>query len=321
MWQNANSVLSNITNSYENTRGYDCLQKKKAVDEQIDEETRNNYSEEEDMNIEQTKEFDPSQWSLSRFEMGRYLGNGKFGHVYLARERENKFILALKVISKRQLNLCQLMSSLTREVEILSHLKHPNIIGFYGFFQTEKRVYLMLEWAPLGDLYGLMKKQPNRRFNEDMASNIIKQITMAIGYMHSMNVIHRDLKPENILCFNNDIFKISDFGWSVHTPSNKRKTLCGTLDYLCPEMINYQSHDNRVDVWTIGVLAYELVVGRPPFESYNEQDTKKKIINLIFQFPNWSSKDFQNFVKGILQHDCNKRPSIIQILNHPWITK
>ena len=72
-----------------------------------------------------------------------------------------------------------------------------------------------------------------------MASNIIKQITIAIGYMHSMNVIHRDLKPENILCFNDDVFKISDFGWSVHTPSNRRRTLCGTLDYLCPEMINY----------------------------------------------------------------------------------
>ncbi|CAD8211690.1 unnamed protein product [Paramecium octaurelia] len=321
MWQNANSLLSNITNSQENTRGFDCLEKKQAVEEVLEEETRNNYSEEEDMNKEQSKEFDPREWSLSRFEMGRYLGNGKFGHVYLARERENKFILALKVISKRQLNLCQLTGSLTREVEILSHLRHPNIIGFYGFFQTEKRVYLMLEWAPLGDLYGLMKKQTNRRFSEEMASTIIKQITMAIGYMHSMNVIHRDLKPENILCFHNDIFKISDFGWSVHTPSNRRRTLCGTLDYLCPEMINYQTHDNRVDVWTLGVLAYELVVGRPPFESRNEQDTKKRILNLIFQFPNWCSKDFQNFVKGILQHDCNKRPSITQILNHPWITK
>ncbi|CAK78324.1 unnamed protein product (macronuclear) [Paramecium tetraurelia] len=320
MWQTANSVLSIITNTYENTRGVECLDKKPQIQDPIEEETRNNYSENEDFN-QADKEFDPTQWNLRNFEMGRYLGNGKFGHVYLARERESKFILALKVISKRQLNLCQLTGSLTREVEILTHLKHPNIISFYGFFQTEKRVYLMLEWAPLGDLYGLMKKQQNKRFNEKMASNIIKQITMAIGYMHSMNVIHRDLKPENILCFNDDVFKISDFGWSVHTPSNRRKTLCGTLDYLCPEMINYQPHDNRVDVWTIGVLAYELVVGRPPFESHNENDTKRKIQHLQYQFPQWSSSDFQNFVKGILQHDCNKRPTIQQILNHPWIAQ
>lgn len=87
-----------------------------------------------------------------------FIWRGKHYNLYPIRERESKFILALKVISKRQLNLCQLTGSLTREVEILSHLKHPNIIGFYGFFQTEKRVYLMLEWAPLGDLYGLMKK-------------------------------------------------------------------------------------------------------------------------------------------------------------------
>ncbi|CAD8125942.1 unnamed protein product [Paramecium sonneborni] len=320
MWQNANSVLSIITNTYENTQVVDCLNKKHQAQNLIEEETRNTYSEDEDFN-QQDKEFDPNQWSLRNFEMGRYLGNGKFGHVYLARERESKFILALKVISKRQLNLCQLTGSLTREVEILTHLKHPNIINFYGFFQTEKRVYLMLEWAPLGDLYGLMKKQQNKRFNEKMASIIIKQITLAIGYMHQMNVIHRDLKPENILCFNDDIFKISDFGWSVHTPSNRRKTLCGTLDYLCPEMINYQTHDNRVDVWTIGVLAYELVVGRPPFESHNENDTKRKIQYLQYTFPSWSSKDFQNFVKGILQHDCNKRPTIQQIISHPWIAQ
>lgn len=85
--------------------------------------------------------------------------------------------------------------------------------------------------------------------------------------MHLMNVIHRDLKPENILCFTNNVFKISDFGWSVHTPSNRRKTLCGTLDYLCPEMVNNRAHNHKVDLWTIGVLAYELVTGRPPFES------------------------------------------------------
>jgi serine/threonine protein kinase len=102
-------------------------------------------------------------------------------------------------------------------------------------------------------------------------------------YLHQFNIIHRDLKPENILLCSNDVVKLSDFGWSVHT-TKTRKTFCGTIDYICPEIINKSAYDYKLDLWTIGVLAYELNCGHAPFESAARQETAKKIEPLILRF-------------------------------------
>lgn len=107
---------------------------------------------------------------------------------------------------------------------------------------------------------------PNRRFDEAKAADYISQTIEALMYLHSKKVIHRDIKPENLLNCNGTI-KLSDFGWSTHSPDDKRKTMCGTLDYLPPEMVHRQSYNHKVDVWSIGILAYEFITGHPPFES------------------------------------------------------
>lgn len=128
----------------------------------------------------------------------------------------------------------------------------------------------------------------------------------AMQYLHSMNIIHRDLKPENILVCNNNIIKLSDFGWSIHTTKN-RKTFCGTIDYLCPEILNKQAYDSKLDLWTIGILAYELNTGHAPFESSVRHETARKIRFLDYQIPSTFSPELSDFIGRLLVADPSVR--------------
>ncbi|XP_069507222.1 aurora kinase A isoform X2 [Ambystoma mexicanum] len=159
------------------------------------------------------------QWCLEDFEIGRPLGKGKFGNVYLAREQQSKFILALKVLFKSQLEKAGVEHQLRREVEIQSHLRHPNILRLYGYFHDATRVYLILEYAPRGELFRELQKRS--KFDDQRTATYITELGDALSYCHSKNVIHRDIKPENLLLGLNGELKIADFGWSVHAPSSR----------------------------------------------------------------------------------------------------
>lgn len=174
-------------------------------------------------------------WHLSNFDIGRPLGRGKFGNVYLAREKNTKFVVALKVMFKKQIHMNNVEHQVRREIEIQSHLRHPNILRLYGFFHDAARIYLILEYAPKGALYKELQSQPNKRFDEKRTAGYILSLADALNYLHERNVIHRDIKPENLLLGHKGELKIADFGWSVHEPNSTRTTLCGTVDYLPPE--------------------------------------------------------------------------------------
>ncbi|MES1920926.1 hypothetical protein MHBO_002533 [Bonamia ostreae] len=202
-----------------------------------------------DKNIETQKNYkSPSKkhrkWKLSDFEIGKLLGKGKFGSVYLVRERKSKFICALKVMFKSQLSKAKVQHQLQREIEIQAHLKHPNILRLYGYFYDEKRVYLILEYAAQGELFKLLRKLG--RFEEKQASCYIRDIAKALHYCHKRNVLHRDIKPENLLLSLTGEVQIGDFGWSVQTINERRKTMCGTLDYLSPEMVDEKEYDSSL---------------------------------------------------------------------------
>eukprot|EP00048_Salpingoeca_helianthica_P018172 m.241110 g.241110 ORF g.241110 m.241110 type:complete len:381 (-) comp23989_c0_seq1:27-1169(-) len=264
------------------------------------------------------KPSEKKRWQLSDFDIGRPLGQGKFGHVYLAREKASKFVVALKVLFKKQLQSGGVTHQLRREIEIQSHLRHPNVLRLFGYFHDDTRVYLILEYAPKGELFKELKRVGH--FDEHRAAHLVKQMAEALQYLHGKSVIHRDIKPENLLLGADGILKIADFGWSVHAPSSRRTTLCGTLDYLPPEMIEGREHDEKVDLWSLGVLCYEFLVGQPPFLAEESAMTYRRIARVDLQFPDSMSLFARDFIGRLLQHTPEDRMGLSEALAHPWIT-
>jgi aurora kinase len=234
------------------------------------------------------------------FEIGKPLGKGKFGRVYLVREREHKFVCALKALNKSELLNARVEKQVRREVEIQSNLRHPNVLKLYGHFHDTKRIFLILEFAGRGELYKHLRKA--MRFPEWKAAQYIAQMTSALRYLHRKHVIHRDIKPENILVGIHGEIKISDFGWSVHAPGNRRTTYCGTLDYLPPEMVGSgglnNSYDEKVDLWSLGVLMYEFLVGEAPFEDTPVMTTRR-IARADMKIPSFVSAEARDLIQKV----------------------
>jgi aurora kinase len=259
------------------------------------------------------------QWSLNDFEIGKPLGRGKFGSVYLAREKKTKYIVAIKVLQKSQLQKAGVEHQLRREIEIQSHLRHRNILRMYGYFYDAKRIYLILEYSPGGELYKRLTIKG--RFSEKQSAKYISDLSQALDYCHVKHVIHRDIKPENLLVGAYGEIKIADFGWSVHAPTSRRNTLCGTLDYLPPEMVEGREHDEQVDVWSLGVLLFEFLVGTPPFEAEGHSATYRRISRVDLVFPKGVPEDAQDLIRKLLQKDPRKRMSLKNIPRHPWVLR
>ncbi|KAL8114281.1 serine/threonine-protein kinase Aurora-3 [Apium graveolens] len=260
------------------------------------------------------------KWSMDDFEIGKPLGKGKFGRVYLAREIKSKYIVALKVIFKQQVEKYRLSHQLKREMEIQMSLNHPNVLRLYGWFHDDERICLILEYAHRGELYGELRRTGS--LSEKQAATYIASLTQALAYCHQKDVIHRDIKPENLLLDHEGRLKIADFGWSVQSKS-KRNTMCGTLDYLAPEMVENRAHDYAVDNWTLGVLCYEFLYGNPPFEAETQKDTFRRIMKIDLMFPPSPrvSTEAKDLISRLLVRDSSKRLSLQKIIKHPWIVK
>lgn len=261
----------------------------------------------------------PKVWTLSHFDIGRGLGRGKFGNVYLAREKETKFVIALKVLFKKNIAEMGIEHQVRREIEIQSHLRHPNILRMYGYFHDESRIYLILEYAPGDTLYKELQKQPGKKFDEKTSATHVRSLISALSYLHERNVIHRDIKPENLLLGHKNVLKIADFGWSVHEPNSKRTTLCGTLDYLSPEMVQGKPHNKTVDLWSLGVLTYEMIVGEAPFHAKDYDATYRKIMRVEYKMPSTVTQAASNFIAKLLLLNPDNRMPLDQAMVHPWI--
>ncbi len=214
---------------------------------------------------------------LGLFEIGKPLGKGKFGRVYLARHRASGYVCALKVLHKDEVAAEGAEAHVRREIEVHGQLRHPGVIGFYGWFHDSRRIFLIQEFAAGGELYKSLRRAG--RFSQRRAAVYAAQVGQSLAYLHGRNIMHRDLKPENILVGLHGELKLADFGYSVHSPGNRRETICGTLDYLPPEMLNQRkvTYSRAVDQWTLGVLTYEFLTGEPPFDDEPHM-TKRRIV-------------------------------------------
>jgi len=260
-------------------------------------------------------------WRLDDFELGPCIGSGAFGRLLLVRERCSGAVAVLKAMKKRRIERLRVRRHVAHEIKIQGHLRHPNILRLFGFFWDSTRIYTILEHAAGGDLDSLMRAQPGQHFGEESVAHYIKQAASAIEYCHRVHVIHRDLKPQNVLLARKGRVKLADFGWAVHTfPDQRRWTLCGTLDYLAPEIVHAANgHSFGVDVWGLGVLAYELLVGQPPFASPAQEETYRRILEATPTFPDGLSGGARDLVGRLLQRDPEERLPPGEVVVHPWV--
>lgn len=242
---------------------------------------------------EKNASFEGGAQNLTRdsFTFLSSLGSGSFGKVYKVSSRATNQIFALKVLSKNQIASLKLTDQLRNEITILSRCNHENIIKLYAVFEDKGYIFLVTELANDSSLFSKLRKA--KKFNEPVTAGYMADIVQAMIYLHSQKpiILHRDIKPENIL-LNNGRCKIADFGWS-NIDDDFRNTFCGTPDYLAPEMINGTGHNEKLDIWTLGVLMYELLHGVPPF-SPKEKPADSRLMQRIIE---------KNILTGIVEFD------------------
>ena len=194
------------------------------------------------------------------------IGDGSFSKVFLYQHKTSKIKYAIKRMNiPSYLKKTNNKNLILDEINIQSKIEHPNIIKLFNYFKDKNNIniFLILEYASKGTLFDYI--QNKNGFDETEAFYFFFQAVNAIYFLHKNRIIHRDLKPENLLINHNNILKLCDFGWSVYLNNNKRITFCGTVEYMAPEIVKNESYDYSIDVWSLGVLLYELIHSHSPF--------------------------------------------------------
>jgi 5'-AMP-activated protein kinase catalytic alpha subunit len=207
-----------------------------------------------------------------------------------------------------------------REIKILKQIMHHNIIQIYSVIETPTTIYLVMEYASGGELFGLIVLK--KKLAEHEACRFFQQIISALEYLHKLGIAHRDLKPENLLLDARKDVKIVDFGLSNTYKGNEvLRTPCGSPCYAAPEMIAGKAYFGmKVDIWSIGVVLYTMVCGYLPFDEKNNDVLYKKILDGRYTLPKFLSYTLKDLIRKILVTDPNKRYNFEQIRNHPWFS-
>lgn len=260
---------------------------------------------------------------ITDFEIIKELGVGSFGQVYLAKHKKTKAVYAIKSIDKTDDQNLEEKANFSREVEIMYKLHHPNIVKLYGHFEDSKYCYFIMQYIPKRSVYEIIPK-PGKKPNLQLIASVMKDLISAVYYLHNMKpiIIHRDIKPENVLLDENSRAYLTDFGWSNYIQSFKRRTtVCGTPLYLPPEMVNETSHDEKADIWCIGVLLFELSTGRVPFDGRDLETVKANILRLNITWPREIDPEVKDLISQILRLNPKSRLSIEEILSHSFFSK
>ena len=256
---------------------------------------------------------------ISDFEKEREIGKGGFGLVLKVLHKKTQKVYCIKVIEKQGIMEQKLVDQMNREIEIMYILNNPHCLRLKNHFEDDTNFYLVMPLASKGQLYRVLKKF--RKFDERTAAQILRETISALQYLHSFNptIIHRDIKPENLLLNEGGRVLLADYGWSnFNMEGDVRKTFCGTPEYIAPEMLMKKGHDTRVDIWSIGILMFELLAGYSPFVAKTNQELYQNIKRLKIQWPKDMPPLAKNLISKILKINPLERPTFDEILNHQW---
>ncbi|XDV38882.1 hypothetical protein PO909_008210 [Leuciscus waleckii] len=252
------------------------------------------------------------------YRLLKTIGKGNFAKVKLAKHVLTGKEVAVKIIDKTQLNSSSLQK-LFREVRIMKVLNHPNIVKLFEVIETEKTLYLVMEYASGGEVFDYLVA--HGRMKEKEARAKFRQIVSAVQYCHQKCIVHRDLKAENLLLDADMNIKIADFGFSNEfTLGNKLDTFCGSPPYAAPELFQGKKYDGpEVDVWSLGVILYTLVSGSLPFDGQNLKELRERVLRGKYRIPFYMSTDCENLLKKFLILNPTKRGSLEQIMKDRWM--
>ncbi|MCI4394688.1 hypothetical protein PGIGA_G00171590 [Pangasianodon gigas] len=260
----------------------------------------------------------PDDPHIGNYRLLKTIGKGNFAKVKLARHVLTGREVAIKIIDKTQLNPTSLQK-LFREVRIMKALRHPNIVQLFEVIETEKTLYLVMEYASGGEVFDYLVS--HGRMKEVEARAKFRQIVSAVHYCHQKNIVHRDLKAENLLLDADSNIKIADFGFSNEfTLGNKLDTFCGSPPYAAPELFQGKKYDGpEVDIWSLGVILYTLVSGSLPFDGQNLKELRERVLRGKYRVPFYMSTDCEGILRRFLVLNPSKRCTLEQVMKDKWM--
>nr|4EL9_A Chain A, Ribosomal protein S6 kinase alpha-3 [Mus musculus]4GUE_A Chain A, Ribosomal protein S6 kinase alpha-3 [Mus musculus]8EQ5_A Chain A, Ribosomal protein S6 kinase alpha-3 [Homo sapiens] len=247
---------------------------------------------------------DPSQ-----FELLKVLGQGSFGKVFLVKKisgSDARQLYAMKVLKKATLKVRDRVRT-KMERDILVEVNHPFIVKLHYAFQTEGKLYLILDFLRGGDLFTRLSKEV--MFTEEDVKFYLAELALALDHLHSLGIIYRDLKPENILLDEEGHIKLTDFGLSKESIDHEKKaySFCGTVEYMAPEVVNRRGHTQSADWWSFGVLMFEMLTGTLPFQGKDRKETMTMILKAKLGMPQFLSPEAQSLLRMLFKRNPANR--------------
>ncbi|KAF3938220.1 hypothetical protein ABW19_dt0204192 [Dactylella cylindrospora] len=264
------------------------------------------------------------KYTLNDFTFQRTLGTGSFGRVHLVQSKHNLRFYAVKVLKKAQVVKMKQVEHTNDERRMLQRVKHPFLITLWGTFQDSKNLYMVMDFIEGGELFSLLRK--SQRFPNPVAKFYAAEVALALDYLHSMNIIYRDLKPENLLLDRHGHLKITDFGFAKEVP-DITWTLCGTPDYLAPEVVASKGYNKSVDWWSLGILIFEMLCGYTPFwDGGSPMKIYENILRGRVKYPAYIHPDAMDLLQQLITPDLTKRLGNLyhgsrSVLEHPWFAE
>jgi protein-serine/threonine kinase len=270
---------------------------------------------------------------LTYFEKIRMIGRGDIGRVFLVRDTRNGNLFAMKVLAKQEMIARNKVKRVMTEREILATTDHPFIVTLYSSFQTDDRLFFLMEYCAGGEFFRMLQLQPGKRLIEPHARFYAAEVLLALEYLHMMGFIYRDLKPENILLHESGHIRLTDFDLSKQGAmqaagswviASGATSFVGTEEYIAPEVIEGFGQSSSVDWWTYGILLYEMMCGSTPFKGRSQQETFDNIMHGDLKFPKDGEigKHAKDLIKKLLHPDPKKRlgahDGAAEIKKHPW---